>query len=327
MELRGLRLAPNWTSAAGALEGVLEYLGAPLPRHAIMGLTGLALHTCLGTAGGVVALPSGPTDLDWELMCKRFTLTGFEWERFGAALPPGEPWDDMRDAAAGWAIGRLDRDVPLIGWDFHLHEFAIVYGYDRNRNGFLVEDVVTAQVGPLALWADWPTALGRIELFAPVGPVEVDGGEAAVEALAFAVECLAGRDGPDDGQPRGTSALEAWAEALDGDSEVDRAGNAYTLGVVQAARLDGAQFLGDLAEALPPAAEALRRAERAVRDEAAALAPLITLFPFPSGGHGNVGNAGLRRAAAMALRRAASYERIAAESIAGALAAIEASGG
>ena len=192
VELRGLRLAANWTSAAGALEGVLEYAGAPLPRHAVMGLTGLAWHTCVGTAGGVTALPSGPTDLDWELMSRRFALTGFAWERFGAALPHEEPWDDMRHAAIEWAAERLDRGVPLIGWDFHLHEFAIVYGYDRQRAGFLVEDIVTPQVGPLALWADWPTALGRIDLFAPTGPLEVEGGEAAVDALAFALEAFAG---------------------------------------------------------------------------------------------------------------------------------------
>jgi hypothetical protein len=326
-EIAGLRLAPNWTSAAGALEGVLAFLGAPLPRHAVMGLTGLAWHSCLGTAGEVAALPSGPADLDWELMCRRFALTGFGWERFGATLPPGEPWDDMRGAAIDWAIERLDRGVPLIGWDFHLHEFGIVYGYDRQRAGFLVEDVVSGQVGPLALWADWPTPLGRIELFAPGPPVDVDGGEAAVDSLAFALECFAGRDGPDDGQPRGTAALEAWAEALDGDGEVDRAGNAYTLAVLEAARMDGAQFLGDLANALPQAEGSLRQAERAARDEAGALSPLITLFPFPTGGHGNVANAGLRRAAAMALRRAASHERGIGEAIEQALAELEASAG
>ena len=131
------------------------------------------------------------------------------------------------------------------------------------------------------------------------------------------------RDGPDDGQPRGTAALGAWAEALDGDGEVDRAGNAYTLGVLQGARLDGAQFLADLADAVPPVAEALRHAERAIRDEAATLAPLITLFPFPSGGHGNVANAGLRRAAAMALRRAKSYEQLASEAIREALGQLD----
>jgi hypothetical protein len=110
---------------------------------------------------------------------------------------------------------------------------------------------------------------------------------------------------------------------MDGDVEVDRAGNAYTLAVLQAARLDGADFLADLALALTDIAEPLAAAERAIRDEAQALSPLVTLFPFPSGGHGNVANAGLRRGAAMALRRAAAHERTAATAIREALKAFE----
>ena len=86
----------------------------------------------------------------------------------------------------------------------------------------------------------------------------------------------------------------AWADAFDSDTEVDRAGNAYTLAVLQGARMDGAAFLADLAESIPDLGEPLRVAERAIRDEVQALSPLITLFPFPTGGHGNVGNAGLR---------------------------------
>ena len=65
VEISGARIAPNWTSAAGALEGILAHLGAPLPRHAIMGLTGHAWRLCLGRRDNVVALPSGPADLDW----------------------------------------------------------------------------------------------------------------------------------------------------------------------------------------------------------------------------------------------------------------------
>ena len=60
-----------------------------------------------------------------------------------------------------------------------------------------------------------------------------------------------------------------------------------------------------------------------MRDEVKALAPLLTLFPFPTGGHGNVNNAGLRRGAAMALRRAAAHERAAAAAIAEALELLE----
>ena len=323
-ELAGLRLAPNWTSAAGALEGILEYFGAPLPRHAIMGLTGHAWHTCLATAGGVVALPSGSADLDWAAMTARYARTGYRWDRFASDLREAPEPALTRAAAVEWAMGHLDAGRPLIGWDFHLHEHAIVYGYDRGRGGFLVHDILSEEVGPIALWADWPSVLGRIELFAPVEPVEPDALESVVGALETALACFLGGDGPADGQPRGTAGIDAWADAFDSDTEVDRAGNAYTLAVLQGARMDGAAFLADLAEAIPDLAEPLRAAERAIRDEVQALSPLITLFPFPTGGHGNVANAGLRKGAAMALRRAAQHERTAAEAITRALALLDA---
>ncbi|MEO9256380.1 MAG: hypothetical protein ABI305_12620 [Tepidiformaceae bacterium] len=323
IELPGLQIAPNWTSAAGALEGILAHLGTPLPRHAIMGLTGHAWHTCLASQNAVVALPSGPVDLDWGAMVARYRRTGFGWERYTAELAAGEDWSTPRQHAIDWDIERLDARRPLIGWDFHLHEHAIVYGYDAAREGFLVHDVLSEEVGPIALWRDWPSSIGQIELFAPLEPLEIDPIEAAGAALQTFLDCFAGNDGTDDGQPRGTAALNAWADAMDGEGEVDRAGNAYTLAVLQAARLDGADFLADLALALTDIATPLAAAERAVRDETQALSPLITLFPFPTGGHGNVANAGLRRGAAMALRRAAGHERLAAEAIAEALTAFE----
>jgi len=323
-ELSGLELGANWTSAAGALEGVLSYLGAPLPRHAIMGLSGHAWHTCLATKGGITALPSGPADLDWEAMVHRYSRTGIAWERFGGELPEDGQWDDMRTAAVEWAIAHLDAGRPLVGWDFHLHEFGIVYGYDRARAGFVVQDILSGEVGPLARWSDWPSAAGRIELFAPAGPVEVDAIEAVAGAFETAIAAFQGRDGPADGQPRGTEALVAWAEAMESEAEVDRPGNAYTLAVLQGARMDGADFLADVAASIPALAAPLRDAERATREEVKALAPLITLFPFPTGGHGNVNNAGLRRGAAMALHRAAAHERVAAAAMAEALALLEA---
>jgi len=153
------------------------------------------------------------------------------------------------------------------------------------------------------------------------------GPEVVVEALRTAAALLGGEEGPADGQPRGAGGIEAWAEALEGTAEVDRAGNAYTLAVLAAARTDGAAFLRDLAGALPGAAEPLAAAARALEEETKALAPLITLFPFPSGGHGNVQVPGLRRAAAMALRRAARYERECRGAIEAAIPLVEAETG
>ncbi len=284
-----------------------------------MGLTGHAWHMCLATRGNVTALPAGPSDLDWQAMTDRYSRAGFRWERFGGDLPEDGAWTEMRQAAVEWAIAHLDAGRPLIGWDFHLHEHGIVYGYDRARAGFLVHDMLTEELGPFVLWDVWPTAIGRLDLFAPVEPVEVDPLEAIGGALETALACFGGRDGPDDGQPRGTAAIRAWADAFDGETEVDRAGNAYTLVVLQAARMDGAAFLADIANSVPELAAPLREAEGAIREQVKALAPLITLFPFPSGGHGNVNTPGLRRAAAMALRRAAQYEAEAAAAISTAL--------
>lgn len=320
------RIAPNWSSPAGAVEGILAFLGAPLPRYAVMGLTGHAWHFCLATREGVTALPSGPLELDWDALPARYTRTGVSWERFGRILHGGAGNQAVREEAVAWAIARLDAGRPLAGFDFHLHEFAVVHGYDRVREGFLVDDVLTPEVGELALWRDWPSpATQRIELLAPAAMSEPDPAEAVIGALETALVSFAGAS-PDDGQPRGTPGLLAWADAFEGDSEVDRAGNAYTLAVLQAARLDGAAFMAALAESLPGAAGPLLDAERALREMGAILSPLTTLFPFPTGGHGNVRSPGLREAAAAALRRAAAAESQAALAIEETLAVIRGDG-
>ena len=133
-----LTLRPNWTTAAGALEGVLAAEGLELPRHAVMGLTGHAWHLCVAMEGGIVALPNGPHDLDWGAMVERYAHTGLEWERFGRRAKR-EELAPVREEALGWARERLDEGVPLIGFDLQVHEFAIVTGYDDERGGFLVE--------------------------------------------------------------------------------------------------------------------------------------------------------------------------------------------
>jgi hypothetical protein len=281
-----------------------------------MGLTGHAWHLCLGERAGVVALPSGPADLDWEAMVQQYGRTGHRWERFAGGVAD-------RESAIAWATERLQAGTPLIGWDFHLHEFAIVYGIDRERRGFLVDDILSEHQGPFVAWDDWPSALGRIELFAPARAHESDPIETIVAALETAVSSFARDAAAGDGQARGTNALERWAEAFEGDVEIDRSGNAYTLAVLQAARGDGAAFLSDLAEALPELSRPLSKAGAALREEAKVLSPLITLFPFPSGGHGNVASPGLRQAAASALRRAAAQERGASAALSEALGLLQ----
>ena len=308
-----VHFVPNWTSAAGALEGVLAMLGTPLPRHAIMGLSGHAWHFRLGVQEGVAALPSGPVDLDWELMTANYSRLGWRWERFGARPGPGAALDLAREAALAWAIPHLDAGRPLIGFDFHLREFGAIAGYDSDAACWLVDDLLSPQYGLVVPWQDWPGPGGWVELFAPVEPMEVDAIDAVAGALKTARDFLRGVGGGDS--LGGAPGLERWAEALEGDATIDRAGNAYTIAVLLAARSDGAAFLRDLAESLPELGQPLTDAARAISEEVKTLSPLATLFPFPAGGHGSIDVPGLRRAAATALRRAAAYEQSALEPI------------
>jgi hypothetical protein len=302
---------PNWTSAAGALEGILAALGTPLPRHAIMGLSGHAWHFRLGFHEGVAALPDGPLDLDWEAMAANYSRLGWRWERFGCRLEPARDWTDAREAAVAWAEPHLQGGRPLLGFDFHLHEFGIVHGYDAARRAWLVDDLLAGDYGPAIPVAEWPGPAGWIELIAPIEPAVADPLDSVSGALDTARRMLAG----DVSGLSGTPGLERWAEAFEGDTAVDRAGNAYTLAVLLAARSDGAAFISDIGAAIPDLAGPLSRARAALDGEARALAPLVSLFPFPAGGHGNVDVPGLRRAAAMALRQAAAAERRLADSL------------
>ncbi len=314
-------MAPNWTTAAGAVEGVLEYVGQPLPRHAIMGLTGHAWHLCITSSDGVHVLPDGPVNLDWEAMVDGYSRTGTSWERFALRLAPGGDWAEGRDAAVEWAIERIDDGRPVVAWDVQLHEFGTVYGYDRARGGFLAHTITSEELGPFTPWEEWPSSLGVVELFAPMAAVDADPTAAVMESLRVAVAMFEGAGAAERGGAAvsGSAALGAWADYFEGEEEIDRAGNAYNLAVLQAARSDGIAFLEDVSAALPDLAIPLAEASRALEEETRALSPLITLFPFPAGGHGNVANPGLRRGAAMALRRAGRHEEEALRALKGAV--------
>jgi hypothetical protein len=249
-------------------------------------------------------------------MAANYGRLGWRWERFGARLESATPREDIRAASVSWALPHLEGGRPLIGFDFHLHEFAIVLGYDSDAAAWLVDDLLSGQYGLAVPVGEWPGPAGWVELIAPVEPLAMDPVDAVEGALITARELLIG-----DGVNSGTAGLDAWAEALEGDTTVDRAGQAYTIAVLIAARSDGAAFLHDLAHSLPDLGESLTAAAAALDEEVKALAPLASLFPFPAGGHGGVEVPGLRRAAAMPIRRAAAHQRSAVAAIEETLAA------
>jgi len=314
------RLAPNWTTLAGAIEGVLEAMAAPLPRHAVMGLTGCAFTFALARGETGVAGAAGIHAFDTIRLEERLARTGVRFERFLGGRA------ERRDAIA-WMTARTARGTPVVAWALRLREWGIVQAVDEAAQTFAVDDLLTPEVGPSAAWDDWPWAGERVDLLAPVGHgVEEDALEAVAAALRDAAAFLSGEIRP-EGMPSGADALEEWAAAFEEGRPIDRSGNAYCLAALEAARSDGAAFFEELAQALSNTAEPLRRAAAALRREAAELSQLVTLFPYPAGGAGALTSPGMRRIAAAVLRRAARWEREAAQAAAAAAAGLSSASG
>lgn len=302
--LNELPLAPNWTTLAGAVETVLEAVGVPLPRHAVMGLSGFAFTFAFVEGREGSPAPASIHAFDGYDLEARLLRTGVRFERF-----VGGP--EARREALEWVAARAERGVPVIAWALRLREWGIVVRCDRETESFAVADLLTPEVGPTVGWEEWPFAGERVDLLAPVECTDPDASTVVREALEDAVRFLEGAV-PSVNLAAGAVALEAWAHALAAGHAIDRRGNAYCLAAVHAARSDAARFCEEIAESFPPAAAGLAAAAHALRSEASELSRLVTLFPYPTGGPGALASEGLRRSAAAALRRAADLERAAA---------------
>ncbi len=299
-----VRYVPNWTSIAGAIEGVLEYLGAALPTHAVMGLTGLAFALRLEERGGSW-FPSPPSD---PLPTRRVVAVS---RRLGLHLRPYEG-PATREDVIEWIQGELGRGRPVLAKDLRGPGWGIVRGIDVRERHLLISDLLEPEVGPRLPWEELPAS--PAELLIPSALAEAGAAGVVREALTDAAQLLTG-EAPFLGEVHGAPALEAWAELLRSGRPLDRPGHALHIARLHAARLAAAQFCEDLAAAFEAAAEALRQAARSLRQEASELSQLLTLFPYPSGGGSTLSHPGMRRIAASNLERAAELERAAGEAL------------
>lgn len=299
MELAA-RYAPNWTSIAGALEGVLAFLHAPLPTHAVMGLTGLAFALRIEERSGTW-FPSPASDpLPTPYVAEAAQRLGLRLRGYDG--PPS------KEAALRWVVEELRQGRPVLAGGVRGPGWGIVRGIEEEGGALLVSDLLEAEVGPRVSREEFPAAA---ELFAPDPWEGTDALAAVRDALSDAARLLRG-EAPFLREPHGAPGLVAWAELLRAGARIDRPGHAFHLARLHAARLAAAEFCADLAAAFAPAQEALHRAAAAFREEAKALSQLLTLFPYPSGGGSAASHPGLRRIAAAVLERAAELEREAA---------------
>jgi hypothetical protein len=127
-QLNALQWVPHWASHVGCIQGCLRYLGVEVSNAWLFGATGHAF--VLNIAPGLC--PSAPTDWDTSTFLKLGRNIGYLVETVDNYCPDKNndlliaqqrAWDFVRNA--------LDEAHPCYGWELHIPEYAVIYGYDQ----------------------------------------------------------------------------------------------------------------------------------------------------------------------------------------------------
>jgi hypothetical protein len=310
--LAGAETAGNWTSIAGALQGVLAFLGEPLDRPTVMGLSGHAFRIAIWTSDAGIADAESAVRFDHERALPLYESLGYAMRR--VAVGAGDPERERQMREAIRQIRRsIDHKRPVAASGLQVPDFGIIKGYDDRTGVFFVSTVVSPQYGETLPLSQWPAPghLQSVEILLPGDRRRIDRRRAEKAALTFACAyAQAGHpDGPAD-TAHGFLAYEHWLRGYENPGSLSRSGNARCIQTVQAARRDAAVFLRAISPSYSGAArEALEAAAAAYSEEALTFSRLATLFPFPNGG--DTLSPGALAVGAISLRQALAHEQAA----------------
>ena len=303
----------RWTSAAGALEGVLRALGAGAPANAaypdeVLALSGHAFRLAIvSTPDGEIGA-TGPACFSAQTALPLYEGLGWRFTAIEAA--PDDPhFLERRQEALDRVRTSLDRGRPAIAFGLHIPDFGIVRGYQGAD--LIATTTLSPQYGERLPAAQWP-APGRpspIRVFIPEQQVKLDRRLALRALVDFVVGYAAhGDPGPTLGPPavHGLAAFDRWVEVLLGSEVVSPEGQAYCVQALQEGRKAAAAFLRAEARRRRDLRTACTTAAQAYDTVVLELSRVATLFPFPNGG--DVVSAGNRRAGAAYVRRAQAAE-------------------
>ena len=154
--LAGASYVYNWTSIAGALEGVLRYLGHGYGTAYLMGITGHAFRLDV-SAGDPPIGPEGPLSIDFQVAASIYSRLGRSFTLLSASKGDRD-YQKVRQQTLEEIKRSIDRGVPAIAFDLFLPEFGVVKGYDDGRHALLVDTVLTPQTGEVLPYDRWPSS-------------------------------------------------------------------------------------------------------------------------------------------------------------------------
>ncbi len=310
----------NWTSAVGALAGVLRALGGDKPVWQVSALSGHAFRLAITSGPDGEIGVDGPNNFSARSALKLYEHCGW---RFGSieASAGADDFDRRRKEALKQLRRSIDHGRPAMAFGLHLPEFGIVRGYDGDD--LIAATTVSGQYGERIPVSQWPSPARPqpLRVIVPEKQVKSDPADVLGRVLRFACDyAIAGESGTVAGMPAAPTGLAAyarWAQLLEGEAVISPHGQSYCIQALQSARSDAAAFLRAVAPLYPGRSVALSEAGDAYSAVVLELSRLASLFPYPNGG--DVISNGGRRAGAMYIRRASATEALAVDRI-GALA-------
>jgi hypothetical protein len=303
-----MRMQRHWFSMGGALAGILEALGRPLPLPYLMGVSGLAFRLTLD-------LPVTPQSVhEWSY----YEMAPL-WEQLRLWLQPtaARREDDHFSETHRKALERIERSVGS-------GRPAAVFGLLEIPEWGLVTGVRgAAEVAALTLanleeprWQPWsavpPPGLtwARLDVLTVVDAApDFDRRTVEVASLRYALAHAWAPESADGWLRHGLRAYEFWAGSLASPlpmhGENPGIGHSFNLAVLRQLRSDAAAYLAGLAEHYPEA-PSLRRASALYGETAATLGEGSAAYPFP--GRESLENRPLRDRLAALLRQARERE-------------------
>lgn len=321
--LPAVEIVSNWTSIAGAIEGILRFLGTDGGSSWVMGTTGYAFRLAIRSGAGGIATAEDTLTPETPTTRALHEGLGVRWE-WQSAGPDDRDFDRRRKQAIARIRRSIDRGRPAAAYGLHLPEFGLIKGYDDGARRFFVSTTLSSQYGEALPWSQWP-APGqprRIDVLLPGDRRRMDRSATERTALRFAVaEARRGAPAAESDAANGLAAYDRWLAGYGEPGRLDPYGNARCIQTLQAARRDAARYVRSVAASRQgDVAALLERAAAAYDAEALALSRLASLFPYPAGGDPT--SPGALAAGAASLRQALAHERDAIESLEAALPAL-----
>jgi hypothetical protein len=242
----GARYENHWTSAAGALAGVLAALGSALPTWEVAALSGHAFRFAITECPGGAFGSDGPSCFSAATALPLYERLGLRFHAIEAA-PGASDYASIRKLALEEIRKSTRHRRPAIAYGLQTASFGIVLGADAEA--LTISSTLSGQYGsrlPLSQWPP-PGSAFPLRVFVPQKEIRFTRSGSFRAAIAFAVAFA--RQGESGGVPghqqlaSGLAAYALWAELLEREAPIDAAGHALCIQALIEGRGEASRLL------------------------------------------------------------------------------------